>query len=130
MRNWVFWALMAAAPAWADWSFIAKSDSFSLYGESNSKQRNGNLVRMWSMADYQATQSIRLPPPLLWTNYQSMRELKEFDCASRQHRSIKTILFSARLAKGEAIYTFDSAGAFAPVAAAPLDAAQFQFACK
>jgi len=130
MRKWIFLAFMAATPAWADWNFIAKTDAFKLYGEPNTKQRNGNLVRMWSMADYQATQSIRLPPPLLWTNYQSMRELKEFDCATRQHRSLKTTLFAVRLAKGEPIYSFESAGVFAPVAAVALDEAQFQFACK
>ena len=130
MRKWVFLALMAAAPAWADWSFIGKTDSFNLYGESNTKRRTGDVVRVWSMADYQATQSIRLPPPLLWTNYQSMRELKEFDCARRQQRQLKAMLFDVRLAKGDPIYTFESAGAFAPVAAVALDEAQFQFACK
>ena len=130
MRKWICLVLIAATPVWADWSFIAKTDSFNLYGESNTKRRTGNVVRVWSMADYQAVQSIRLPPPLLWTNYQSMRELKEFDCGTHQHRSLKTMLFGVRLAKGDPIYTFESAGAFAPVAAAALDEAQFQFACK
>lgn len=130
MRKWILLGLFATLPAWADWSFIAKTDALTLYGEANTKHRTGNIVRLWSMADYNAVQSIRLPPPLLWTNYQSLRELKEFDCASRQHRSLKTVLFAARLAKGESLYGFENAGAFAPVAAAALDEAQFQYACK
>lgn len=117
-------------PVWADWSFVAKTDTFNLYGETNTRKKIGNVVHMWFMADYKATQSVRLPPPLLWTNYQSLRELKEFDCASRQHRSVKSVLFVDHLAKGEVIYSFESAGAFAPVAAAPLDDAQFRFACR
>ena len=72
----------------------------------------------------------RLPPPLLWTNYQSIRELKEFDCVSRQHRSLKTMLFANHLTKGDPLYGYESAGTFGPVAAAALDEAQFQFACK
>jgi hypothetical protein len=130
MRKLILLGLFAAMPVWADWSFIAKTEAFNLFGEANTKRKTGNIVRLWSMADYNAVQSIRLPPPLLWTNYQSMRELKEFDCATRQHRSVKTLLFAGRLAKGEPLYGFESAGAFAPVAAAPLDEAQFQYACK
>jgi len=87
-------------------------------------------MRMWFMADYKATQSVRLPPPLLWTDYQSIRELKEFDCVSRQHRSLKTMLFANHLTKGDPLYGYESAGTFGPVAAAALDEAQFQFACK
>ena len=106
MRTWILLGLFAAMPAWADWSFIAKTEAFNLYGEANTKRKTGNLVRLWSMADYNAVQSIRLPPPLLWTSYQSMRELKEFDCVSRQHRSVKTQLYAGRLAKGEPLYGF------------------------
>jgi hypothetical protein len=130
MRKWICLVLIATTPVWADWSFIAKTDSFNLYGEPNTKRRTGNVVRVWSMADYQAVQSIRLPPPLLWTNYQSMRELKEFDCVTRQHRTLKTMLFAVRQGKGEPIYALESAGAFASVAAAAPDEAHYQFACK
>ncbi len=130
MRKWIALCIFAAMPVWADWSFIAKSDAFNLYGEANTKRKTGNIVRLWSMADYNAVQSVRLPPPLLWTNYQSLRELKEFDCVNRQHRSIKTLLFANHLAKGEPLYGFESSGTFAPVAAAAVDEAQFQYACK
>jgi hypothetical protein len=130
MRTGVLLGLIVAMPAWADWSFVAKTDDFNLYGEANTRHKTGNVVRMWFMADYKATQSVRLPPPLLWTSYQSIRELKEFDCANRQHRSIKTMLFAAHLTKGDSLYGYESAGTFGPVAAAALDEAQFQFACK
>jgi len=130
MRTWLLLGLFVAMPAWADWSFVAKTDDFNLYGEANTRHKTGNVVRMWFMADYKATQSVRLPPPLLWTNYQSIRELKEFDCANRQHRSLKTMLFASHLAKGDSLYGYESAGTFGPVAAAALDEAQFQFACK
>ena len=130
MRTWLLLGLFVAMPAWADWSFVAKTDDFNLYGEANTRHKTGNVVRMWFMADYKATQSVRLPPPLLWTSYQSIRELKEFDCANRQHRSIKTMLFAAHLTKGDSLYGYEPAGTFGPVAAAALDEAQFQFACK
>jgi len=130
MRTWLLLGLFVALPVWADWSFVAKTDDFNLYGEADTRKKTGNVTRMWFMADYKATQSVRLPPPLLWTNYQSIRELKEFDCVSRQHRSLKTMLFANHLTKGDPLYGYESAGTFGPVAAAALDEAQFQFACK
>ena len=130
MRRCLILSLFIAMPVWADWSFVAKTDSFNLYGETNTRHKTGNVMRIWFMADYKATQSVRLPPPLLWTSYQSIRELKEFDCANRQHRSLKTMLFASHLAKGDSLYGYESAGTFGPVAAAALDEAQFQFACK
>jgi hypothetical protein len=40
------------------------------------------------------------------------------------------MLFASHLSKGDPLYGYDAAGTFGPVAAAALEEAQFQFACK
>jgi hypothetical protein len=130
MTKWAFLLLFLAKPVWADWQFIGKTADFGMYADPASIQRKGAVVKMWAMGDYKDTQAARFPPPLLWTNYLSVKELKEFDCNSGLHRTVRTSVFAAHLAKGDPLYTFDSGAAFAPVANAPLDVAQFKFGCE
>lgn len=130
MTKWILLLLLFVKPAWADWHFIGKTSDFGMYADPSSIQRRGALVKMWAMGDYKDTQSVRLPQPLLWTNYLSVKELKEFDCNSGLHRTVRTAIFAGRQAKGEPIYTFDTGAPFVQVANAPLDIAQFKFACE
>ncbi len=130
MTKWAFLLLFLAKPVWADWQFIGKTADFGMYADPTSIQRKGALVKMWAMGDYKDTQAARFPPPLLWTNYLSVKELKEFDCNNGLHRTVRTSVFAGHLAKGDPLYTFDSGAAFAPVANAPLDVAQFKFGCE
>jgi hypothetical protein len=117
-------------PAKADWHFIGKTAEFTMYGDPRSVYRSGAYAKLWVMGDYSTTQSARFPPPLLWLNYQSVKELKEFDCTKHLHRTVRTSIFAARLAKGDPLYTYDSSATFGPVANSPIDLAQFKFGCE
>ena len=130
MTKWTLLLLLFVKPAWADWHFIGKTSDFGMYADPASIQRQGALVKMWAMGDYKDTQSVRLPQPLLWTNYLSVNELKEFDCNNGLHRTVRTAIFAGRQAKGEPIYSFDTGAVLVKVANAPLDIAQFKFACE
>jgi len=132
MKKWtvLLLFLLLGSQAWADWNFIGKTPEFTMYGDPSSIQRNGSVAKVWVMGDYKAVQSSRFPPPLLWLNYQSVKELKEYDCANGWHRTVKTAIFAARLAKGDPLYTFDSGANFAPMVGTPIDVAQFQFGCE
>lgn len=116
--------------AWADWHFIGKTPDFTMFGDPSSIQRSGAIAKVWVMGDYPTAQSARFPPPLGWLNYFSVKELKEFDCTRGLHRTVRTSIFAARLAKGDPLYTFDSGASFGPVANAPIDIAQFKFGCE
>ena len=101
-----------------------------MYGDASSIQRNGPLATVWVMGDYKVTQSKKFPPPLLWMNFDSVKELKELDCARGLHRTLKTIIYSGHLAKGDVLYSYGSNAEFAPVARAEMDIAQFNFGCE
>ncbi|MFM6991487.1 MAG: surface-adhesin E family protein [Rhodoferax sp.] len=130
MAKWALVLLLFGPSAWADWHFIGKTAEFGMYADPSSIQRQGTLAKLWVMGDYKETQAARFPPPLLWTNYLSVKELKELDCANGLHRTLRTSIFAGHLAKGEPLFTVDTGAAFAPVAKAPLDIAQFKFGCE
>ena len=130
MTKWALLLLLLAKPAWADWHFVGRTAEFAMYADPSSIQRQGALVKVWVMGDFKDTQSARFPPPLLWTNYLSVKELKEFDCNNGLHRTVRTAIFAGRQAKGDPIYTFDTGATFVQVANAPLDIAQFRFGCE
>lgn len=130
MKKLTYVLLLLGSAAWADWNFIGKTPEFNLFADPLGIQRSGAIARVWVMGDYKVAQSQRFPPPLLWVNYLSVKELKEFDCTKGLHRTLRTQIFAANLAKGDPVYSFDSAANFAPVANTPVDAAQFRFACE
>jgi len=132
MTKWTFLLLLLglSGPACADWNFIGKTPEFTMYGDPSSIQRSGAIAKVWVMGDYSAAQSARFPPPLFWLTYFSVKELKEFDCTNGLHRTARTAIFAAHLAKGDPLYTFDSGATFGPVATTPIDIAQFKFGCE
>jgi len=132
MKKWstLFLFLLLGTRVWADWHFIGRTPEFSMYGDPTTIQRTGSIAKVWVMGDYKAVQSSRFPPPLLWLNYQSVKELKEYDCANGWHRTVRTAIFTGRLSKGDPLYAFDSGATLAPMVSTPIDLAQFQFACE
>ncbi len=130
MKKWFFLLLVVCSQAWADMHFIGKNKEFGMFVDPSTVERNGDSVKLWVIGDYQEAQSKRFPPPLFWVRYLSVKELKEFDCTKALHRTIRTKIFSEKLAKGDLLYTFDAAATMAPVSNAPLDVAQFKYACE
>lgn len=121
--------LMATGSAWADWVAIGKSSDFTMYVDPQSLRRNGNIASAWIMGDYVKTQKKRFPPPIGWVDFDSIKELKNFDCNKGMHRTDKTVIMSGKLAKGDPLYTFNSVPDYFPVPNSELDIAQFNYVC-
>ena len=131
MRRFLWGLLLLSGSVWAaNWSPVGKSAEFTMYVDTQSMRRSGNIASASVMGDYRQTQSQRFPPPVLWVKYDSVKEQKEFDCARGQHRTIKTVIVAGRGGKGEVLYTFGSGPEFFPVANTELDIAQFNFVCQ
>ena len=121
--------LLTTANAWANGVAIGKSPDFTMYVDPQSLQRNGNIATAWIMGDYSKTQKKRFPPPVSWVDFNSIKELKDFDCSKGMHRTQKTVIMSGKFGKGDPLYTFSSVPDFFPVPNAELDIAQFNYVC-
>jgi hypothetical protein len=121
--------MLATSNAWANWVAIGKSPDFTMYVDPQSLQRNGNIATAWIMGDYSKTQKKRFPPPILWVEFDSIKELKQFDCSKGAHRTEKTVIMSGKFGKGDPLYTFTSVPDYFPVPNSELDIAQFNYVC-
>lgn len=121
--------MLCTSSAWADWIAIGKSPDFTMYVDPQSLRRNGNIASAWIMGDYVKTQKKRFPPPILWVDFDSIKELKQFDCSKGMHRTEKTVIMSGKFGKGEPLYTFASVPDYFPVPNSELDIAQFNYVC-
>ncbi len=121
--------LLCTSSAWADWIAIGKSPDFTMYVDPQSLRRNGNIASAWIMGDYAKTQKKRFPPPILWVDFDSIKELKQFDCSKGMHRTEKTVIMSGKFGKGDPLYTFTSVPDYFPVPNSELDIAQFNYVC-
>lgn len=121
--------LLTIGSAWADWVAIGKSTDFTMYVDPQSLRRNGQIASAWVMGDYTKTQKKRFPPPVLWVEFDSIKELKNFDCSKGLHRTDKTVIMSGKYGKGDALYSFVSIPDYFPVPNAELDIAQFNYVC-
>ncbi len=121
--------LLSTSSAWADWVAIGKSPDFIMYVDPQSMRRSGNIASAGIMGDYAKTQKKRFPPPVSWVDFNSIKELKNFDCSKGMHRTDKTVIMAGKLGKGDPLYSFTSVPDYFPVPNGELDIAQFNYVC-
>ena len=91
--------LLSTSSAWADWVAIGKSPDFTMHVDPQSMRRSGNIASAWIMGDYAKTKKKRFPPPVSWVDFNSIKELKNFDCSKGMHRTDKTVIMAGCWAK-------------------------------
>ena len=101
MRKAVLMILLAATSgsAAADWVWVGKNKFGIVYADPATIRRAGNLVRMWDMSDYKATQTVGGKP------YLSMRTQYEYDCDKDRSRLLELFAHPENMAGGEAVYS-------------------------
>jgi hypothetical protein len=96
----LFFLLIAAVPASAEWVKVGKPDSsfFSresaYYIDPATIDKNGNLRRVWQIHDMKEKGS---------QGERSILESVEYDCAAKRMRTLKATGKSQRMARGEII---------------------------
>ena len=110
--------------AQAEWHSIYSDDNFSIYADSSTITRSGDLVKMWSLYDFKVAEAIPTSNPS-----QSQKTQKEFDCRTRKFRQLHMILFSGNMGKGNAITTNDQTADWMPFQRGSLNEIEWQTAC-
>lgn len=90
--------LTAAAPAWTDWVRYSETKSAFHYLDPDTILRDGNLVRVWTLQDWNEPGS---------DGTRSLRILFEFDCQEERMRSVSAFAHSGHMAGGQASVTSD-----------------------
>jgi hypothetical protein len=114
---------LSNSPAYAEWVEIAATDyGMTVYVDSDTIRRKGDLVKMWSLLDYKTLQT---DPG---GSYLSTKQQGEYDCAEERMRFHALTSFSGNMENGTVVYNLDETK-WIPVAPESRGQALWKFAC-
>lgn len=126
MRLLAFLLLLAAAPAWAEWTPLTEGDSVYLYVDKSTIRKRGNIIKFWTMADRKSPK--KRPDG---REYRSAASLEEYNCEGEQARTIALTLYSQAMGKGEVVGSSNTPYAeWEPVVPGSLGMTMLKFACE
>lgn len=116
--------LAVSQSADAEWMNIYSDENFSIFADTSSIGKNGNMVTMRSMYDFKV-------PPAITTDKQAQSETwqKEFDCQAKKFRPLHMALYSQNMGKGTAFRVNDEIGGWTPIQVASLNEIEWKVAC-
>ena len=119
--------LSATGVAQAEWTQIGISrkagDAFTLYVDTATIQRNGNLVRIWVSQDFREPQTVD------GQLYLSEKTQIEFDCEAKKARVLATIDCAGRMCSGKVVYSDADTSEWTAVGANTLGELEWKAAC-
>ena len=97
---------------------------YTVYVNTESIHRNGNIVTLWALFDYKSIQSIVGGPWL------SSKTRREYNCVDERVRLLGYITFTGNMGSGEAVYSNSTQSAWEPMAHDSLDRKLWDVACN
>lgn len=115
--------LVLAGNAWAEWTFVDTNKEVTMYADTATIRRYGNIVKMWVLVDYSA-------PKLIAERIRSSAmQFDEFDCKEMRTRTLQFTSYKGNFGKGEVV----SSGTETPwsfVSPGSLGESSLKVACK
>lgn len=109
----------------AEWMNIYSDENFSIFSDTSSINKKGNLVTMRSLYDFKV-------PPAITSDVQAQSETwqKEFDCQIKKFRPLHMALYAENMGKGTAFRINDEVGNWTPIQLASLNEIEWKIACS
>jgi hypothetical protein len=116
--------MLSTAQAYAEWVEIGTSNNdATVYVDPDSIRRKGDLVKMWILYDFKATQTV------LNKSYLSSRSQAEYHCTEDRHRALATTSFSGNMGSGKVRSSYSIKGKWEPVPPGTITQALWKVAC-
>jgi len=118
--------VLSNSPAYAEWVSIEKIDGAGLtaYADPDTIRRKGELVKMWSLFDFQIMQYVEGIPSL------SKKGQSEYDCAEERLRLLALVEYSGNMGKGKVVYTDSIEQPWKPVVPRGVDHVLWTVSCS
>jgi hypothetical protein len=117
---------LTCCSAIAEWTKVHEYTKANVYVNLATIQRDGSLVKMWSMSDYKSRQYTQFKE-----SYRSTKSQAEYDCNESTRRIVSITLYSGKMSKGDVVYSnayFDKP--WIPVALDSIEERELELACK
>lgn len=115
--------LILWSPAHADWVQVVSSGDTTVYSDVSGRQRQGDLVKMWSMTDYKQPQAFKK------IAINSDKSLDEYDCTKRRLRVLSTEAYSSRMGRGNVVHRDSSKSPWIPISSGNGSETLWNIAC-
>jgi len=102
-----------SAPAYGEWvkvDTIEISEAIVYAEDPSTLHREGHLVKMWALFDYQTQRRLHGGPLAL-----SSKNQYEYECAGKRQRLLANMWFSGHMGSGEIVHQFADAQPWTPV---------------
>ena len=117
--------LVTATVASAEWTVAERDDELILYVDKATIRRNGNLVKMWDLADYKTVQKSAAAGEY----YLSGKVQMEYDCKEEKKRLLAFTNFSGKMGSGKVVYSDSFPGKWSPISPGSVGEALWKIAC-
>jgi len=116
--------LLDSATAFGEWVKMAESERVSVYMDSTTIRRNGDVLKVSLLYDLKAA------PNRAAEQYLSIKTLREFDCVKEQDRSPATYWYSEHMGAGEVVMSAGFAQEWSPVVPGSMGHDIWRVACR
>ena len=126
MRKAIFMMLLAvvSSSALAQLVEIGSDKTITIHADPATIQRMGSKVIMWEVGDFK-TDNVSAGK-----TFKSMRKQQEYECKEKQIRTLRTILYSDSMGKGEVVQTDHKPRNWEPVSPGSYGDFLWRTACK
>lgn len=114
----------APAPARASWVGVAENDEIRVFASRATLVRQGSLVKMWALLDYDT------PQKAAQGTFRSAQTQDEYDCAERRTRLLVVTRHEGRMGSGKVLHTDRTVGDWEDLPADGLLPILWRFACR
>jgi hypothetical protein len=115
---------VASATAAGEWAKVGESDTNTVYADTATIDKAGNIAKMWHLLDFKSVQSRPYGLP-----YLSQRTQQEYDCAAMRERTIEYVHYSENMGKGDVTHADSGPGDWKAVSPGTASAARLGLAC-
>ena len=116
---------VASGNAIAEWVKLDDTDYFTLYADSATHIKNGNMVIMLHLHDEKITRRT-----VTNESYRSTKELVKYDCMGSLMRTLSYSLHADQMGEGKVIYQDNFQANWMPVPPKSLDEVLLKYACS
>jgi hypothetical protein len=107
----------------AEWARVGGNETMVAYADFSSIRENGNVVKMWTLADFKMAEVSG------GKQFLSSKSKVEYDCEKKRRRTLYFSWHSGNMGEGEMVATSSSREKWAPVLSGTVREALWKFAC-
>ena len=115
--------LVTAGAASAEWTRLSETDNYIYYVDLATIRRNGNLVKIWTLADFKAVRKNA------GKSFLSEKSQSEYDCKEEKSRILAFTWFDGKMGSGKVVVSDSDPGKWSPIQPGSVGEALWKIAC-